>query len=471
MTTTRSKTFYAGVCVAILLVPVRAAAQSTDDGAVFDFSLPGARARGMGGAFVAIADDASAIYSNPAGLTDLFRPEVSLEGRLWNVRAQVIDHGHALGSPTGIGIDTVSGVHDREFSETFASPAFMSAVYPRGRWAAGVFYHQLVRYEMKQQTQGPLFNCRGGGRGPTGRPPFCEQGDQGDGIDRHFPATLDYRVGITGVGGGIAYEVTDAFKAGVSVQVYNFDITRISFVYAARGDLKYAMPNMSPQNLEIASYRIGKDQKVGVNAGVLWNLSGGISVGGTFRQGQTFHYLSQNISGPANPPGGTMFTNNPETPFRVPDTWAAGIAYKPSNAWRIGFEYDRVQYEQVMDNFINTSLPDPWPETRMLQESVRIDNSDQFRFGGEYQLSTPRRQWAFRAGLWTDPFHQPYLDVTDPATGLPAPGWALYLPKRDGQTHVSGGMGIATQRHVQVDFAVDHAKSITIVSLSAIYRF
>lgn len=33
------------------------------------FVLPGARAMGMGGAFVAVADDATAIYWNPAGLT------------------------------------------------------------------------------------------------------------------------------------------------------------------------------------------------------------------------------------------------------------------------------------------------------------------------------------------------------------------------------------------------------------------
>ena len=38
----------------------------------------GARALGMGGAFIAIADDATAASWNPGGLTQLERPEMSL---------------------------------------------------------------------------------------------------------------------------------------------------------------------------------------------------------------------------------------------------------------------------------------------------------------------------------------------------------------------------------------------------------
>jgi long-subunit fatty acid transport protein len=472
MTTTIPTLFCRSVCIAILLMPAQAAAQSTDDGAVFDFSLPGARSRGMGGAFVAIADDASSVYSNPAGLTSLFRPEVSLEVRVWDLRTPAIDRGHAFGSPTNIGIDNLTGVHDREFAATLVGPAFLSAVYPSGRWAVGVFHHQLVRYKMSQEIQGAFFDCRGGGRGPAGAPPFCEQGNLGDGVDRIFPARQDYEVNIAGTGVGFAFKAGSRFSAGVSVQVYDFDITRVGLVYGARGSRKFAEPDWSAQNLEIASYRLGKDSKPAVNAGMLWNPAASISVGATYRQGQTFHYLSQNISGPANPPGGTMFLNEPNTPFRVPDTWAAGIAFKPNNSWRVGFEYDRVQYQQVMDNFANTSLPPSWPEALMLQQSVKVDNSDQLRIGGEYSWAAfQQTTLSFRLGMWTDPFHQPYLEVTDAASGLPAPGWAMYLPKRDDQTHFSGGVGLATPRHFQVDFAIDHSPSVTTYSISSIYRF
>src|SRR5437867_13375576 len=68
-----------------LALALPAAAQNTDieslSGLQFNFGNPGARSLGMGGAFLGLADDASAAEANPAGLTILRKPEVSLEVR------------------------------------------------------------------------------------------------------------------------------------------------------------------------------------------------------------------------------------------------------------------------------------------------------------------------------------------------------------------------------------------------------
>ncbi|MBN1948776.1 MAG: hypothetical protein JW784_03460, partial [Candidatus Cloacimonetes bacterium] len=47
----------------------------------FNLTGAGARAAGMGGAFIGVADDATAIVWNPAGLTLLERPEASVVTR------------------------------------------------------------------------------------------------------------------------------------------------------------------------------------------------------------------------------------------------------------------------------------------------------------------------------------------------------------------------------------------------------
>ena len=146
--------------------------------------------------------------------------------RAWNLRSLAVDHGHAFGNPTGIGVDNNPGRQDREFSNTVASPtAFFSAVYPRDRWAIGVFHHQLVNYQMTQETQGAFFDCVGGGRGPFGTPPFCEVSG---GVDRVFPARHDYEVGITSSGVGVAFKISERFKVGGSLQVFGFNIQRVA---------------------------------------------------------------------------------------------------------------------------------------------------------------------------------------------------------------------------------------------------
>ena len=70
------------VLVALLHSPA-APAQETVLALEFDFSKPGARSLGFGGAFAALADDATAAFANPAGLVQLSRSEVSIEGRNW----------------------------------------------------------------------------------------------------------------------------------------------------------------------------------------------------------------------------------------------------------------------------------------------------------------------------------------------------------------------------------------------------
>jgi long-subunit fatty acid transport protein len=44
----------------------------------YSLSNPGARSLGFGGAFAALADDATAAFANPAGLVQLSRPEVEV---------------------------------------------------------------------------------------------------------------------------------------------------------------------------------------------------------------------------------------------------------------------------------------------------------------------------------------------------------------------------------------------------------
>ncbi len=73
----------ATVFLALALVAGEAWAQAGLTTFQFSFSNSGARSLGLGGAFVPLADDATAAFANPAGLQQLVRAEISVKGRLW----------------------------------------------------------------------------------------------------------------------------------------------------------------------------------------------------------------------------------------------------------------------------------------------------------------------------------------------------------------------------------------------------
>src|SRR5262245_17121633 len=94
----------------------------------FNLSNPGARSLGLGGAFIAVADDATAALANPAGLMLLARPEFFTE-----MRDRVQDSSSIE--------QTVFGVNQIEAStdpRAVFSPSFFSYVYPWKRFALGV---------------------------------------------------------------------------------------------------------------------------------------------------------------------------------------------------------------------------------------------------------------------------------------------------------------------------------------------
>jgi long-chain fatty acid transport protein len=123
-------------------------------GIQFDFSLPGARSLALGGAFVGIADDATAAWTNPAGLVALTRPEVSIEARGWEFANPFAEGGHAFGQATGVGFDTITGVTEGSASTWTGAPSFISFVYPLSRLTVAGYRHQLQKFEASLASNG-----------------------------------------------------------------------------------------------------------------------------------------------------------------------------------------------------------------------------------------------------------------------------------------------------------------------------
>ena len=107
----------------------------------FKFNLinPGARSLALGGAFISLADDATAAQANPAGLGFLRTSEYFIEMRLVDNAAQSTSVNESI--PPDIATDVTAG---SDLDDT-VSPTFFAGVWNLGnKWKVGMSRSELV---------------------------------------------------------------------------------------------------------------------------------------------------------------------------------------------------------------------------------------------------------------------------------------------------------------------------------------
>jgi len=151
--------------ILLLLAPAAPAAggdkglvdSETFSGFQFNFNNPGARALGMGGAFVAVADDATAVIANPAGLVILQRPELSAEVKFTRFTNTFSAFSNVPADAPGM------NYRSRDFDDSVVTPSFFSFVYPTERLVVAAFVRELINYESNFETEGIFFSDPAGG--------------------------------------------------------------------------------------------------------------------------------------------------------------------------------------------------------------------------------------------------------------------------------------------------------------------
>ena len=440
------------LAAAAVLAALQVSAQETPSTFEFSFSNPGARSLGLGGAFAALADDATAAFANPAGLVQLVSPEFSAELRRWRYSTPYIEGGRYIGEPTGIGLDTTDGLRTAVSKEQISGLSFLSFVNPRGRWSLAVYRHQLASFRAQTATQG-LF--------PGWQAPRA--------FDRRWSTELD----IVSYGAAGAYRVSDRFSVGLGV-AYFLGSLDAPFEWSLPDDIETLDGVFGPtsylpeQQLANGAMAID-DSDVGLSAGVLWNMTGGWSVGAFYRQGPELRLVYRVVGGPRAPEflspdfpaGATILVI--ATPMQFPDVYGAGIAYRSSDGRvTVGLEWDRVEYSSIFSSFDATAVETLDPDLD-LTVSLAADDGDELRLGAEYAFLDLEPVLALRAGVWLDPDHRFHSISSDPEHR------ALFQPGDD-ELHLAVGLGLAFSAF-QIDLAADFSDLVDTISLSAIYSF
>ena len=430
----------------------------TNAGVHFNFTTPGAGNLALGGAFLALAFDASAAYTNPAGLTTITAPEALVEARHWNYTHRFTDRGRLVGEPFLGEFDDRAGLVDGQAENQVTGLSFLSYVYPHRDGSVALYRHELVSFRADFSTQGAYLD-QTFIRSPRGIP--------GEMDARLAPLRNRMDVEITAYGAAGSYRLGKGFSLGVAVSYYDFSIDSLALRYLPLID---AAPDFASDPLLNSQTQRGDDSDWGFAAGFLWESPRKTwSLGGVYRQGPDFTFVAQ--SKPENLPALVSFrTTTQKAAFHVPDVYGVGLAYRPIDAFRLAFDYDRVRYSQLLRGFVdifnlaalppvNPQFPEPLdPEL----SRFAIDDTGELHLGAEYAFL---RHWpvlTLRAGGWYEPDHSLRFEGNNL-------GFRAVFRKRDDQIHYTAGVGLALRR-LQVDAAIDHSDRVSVISVSAGFR-
>ena len=424
----------------IHFVPGISAAQEAPPALEFSFSNPGARSMGLGGAFVALADDATAAFANPAGLVQLSRPEVSLELRRRDYSTPYTAGGRAQGAPTGYGIDTVDSIRTAFSNETTSGVSFLSFVYPGTKWSLALYRHQLADFSMRTEINGLFRDTQEGG------------------WERHPDQRSTTELDIVGTGLSGAYQFNDRLSLGFGLTYFSGRVEYRGAVYGIDSyEGAFWEPNsFSPERLLVNSSFDADESDIGFTVGGLWKFAESWRLGGVFRKGPQFDYELHNRAGPAHGlPEGTVLDSITDRSIAFPDVWGLGIAYRsPDGSLTVGFEWDRVEYTVILE-----SLDSPLADT----EDVSVDDANELHLGVEYVFLKTTPLIAVRGGLWHDPDHRFRSHSDDPFAR------AIYPQGKD-TLHIAVGVGVAFKR-LQVDIGADFSDEVDQFAVSGIFGF
>lgn len=439
----------------VLLVSPPLHAQSNDEiqsALQWNLSTPGARSLALGGAFLGLADDATAAYANPAGLAQLPRPEISVEGRAWDFTSRFVDRGHQPATGvTGIGVDVVDGLQFGERRDRNAAISFASYVHGGGRIAWALYRHQLADFEASLLSHGPF-------AGPRESP------------GRAVPARSRLQLDIESWGAAAAYRPHAELSLGLALSWQRFhlrshtdrfdrrDRTGDPFVDGLTGGF-FGPADFLPGNVQNTQTLEGDDDDLTGSLGVLWRPAAEWSVGAVYRRGGDFDFRARYVHGPvSDQPGVVERRVGGEGVFHAPDSFGAGVAWRPRDDLVIAFDWDRVGYSALADDLVNVLLA-----AQGAEDAFSIDDADELHLGAEYQAVTWRLPVAFRVGVWHDPDHRLRYGGRNPVL------LARFAPGED-QLHLCGGLGMVLGR-AQVDIAFDSSELVDTLSLSTVARF
>ncbi|MBF0563845.1 MAG: outer membrane protein transport protein [Nitrospirae bacterium] len=320
----------------------------------------GARALGMGGAFIAVADDATAASWNPAGLIQLERPEISAVGAYFNR----VESNYFM--------DPTDANGSQKTEKT--SLNYLSAVYPfcigDHNMVGSISYQHLYDFDRKWD-----FNF-------------------------YSPGHVTYKQTgkLSAVGLSYSIQLLEQLSAGMTFNVWNDAISPNNW----QADMVQSSSN--PNNPDIiVGHSLTKYMLSGYNfnLGLLWTVNENFAVGAVFKSPFAANLKREySMTSTANllPSNGTVTDN--EKLF-MPMSYGVGTSYRFSDPFTVSLDFYRTQWNRFIlksgDGTYTSAV------TGLSNDASNVKPTNQVRFGTEYLFIKDTHTTALRAGLFYDP--------------------------------------------------------------------
>jgi long-subunit fatty acid transport protein len=474
----------AAAALAVLLATWASPAAAQLDSALlsklrFNLSNPGGKSLAMGGAFSAIADDATAALANPAGLGLISSIEIAVSGKR-------VDETLALATARSLATGSLVTPYPPVTTSSVGLDASSTAVEFAGvvvpisrRLVAALTYAENLRFEGDAGPGGYQYlELRDNRSGGTTRRDFLYE-------YREFgSARLSNRV----LAASLAFRVTESLRLGGGIT-----LNRATFGLEGDSGGPHRIVSrtfLSPTAEEIRTVTMGVEGLSGTQVGFVAGVHADLLSDGRLTFGADYRWTPAAegtlvIGGDV--PAALAAQTARAFRFQVPSDASVGLAAHPMPGLTIAAELQWVRYGDIFDRALPVvsyaGLAGPFPGvpvSGVLADLSPAPNVFVPRLGFEYVAGGKDVRVAVRVGYHREPAHgvtaslaardgsgQPF-PITDPPYSESV---SAVFDGGKADDRFTGGLGLTFARALSLDFGFDVGRDSRQLAVSLFYRF
>jgi len=350
-------------------------------------NIIGTKALGMGGAFIGLADDPSAIYWNPAGLSG------QENGFIFSITDIIPMSSYEYANPSMlIDIDT-----EAEPNHNIAPNLFFNYNMDKLSLGFGVYVPAGLGVEWKGED---LLGFNGPEVIPT---------DFGNVNNPFASKKLEWmsKLGVVDISPALSYQISDKFSIGLAANIYYgmLELKRGVDMFTLFNPESFGVPTMGEDGMidtqsEVDVTGIG----IGGALGLMYKASEKFSLGLSFRTPNKIKFEGDGVFEIQN-----IDKFDVEVDLEYPVWIGGGIAYLPTDRFTITADAQYSQWSSLDIVKVKLMLPDAMGGETEDEMVLNWEDAVQMRLGLEYMAT---ECLALRGGFYIDPAPAPDETLT-----------------------------------------------------------